>query len=146
MNDTTWYSPRIGFSSNILPLLTQLAPKKDVLWGSGDLGVNEGFGLFLDFDSETRITWFATGLGNWPTDAALVVTVSADSTVKFTPISLTTGLEISGYTLFSWKAQAIKQMLLRVSRLPIFSVVGLTILLILCCIALLIIFLRRSQS
>lgn len=146
MNDTTWHSPGVDFSSNILPLLSRLASKKDVFWGSGDLGVNDEFGLFLDFDPETRITWFAAGLGNWPTDAALVVTVSPESGIEFTPLSLTTGVAIPGHTLFSWKARAIEQSLWRSLRSPIPPVVGLAIFLISCCIVLLIFFMRKSQS
>lgn len=73
---------------SMLPILRALNGRKRIFWGSGDLGLQEGFSTFLDYDRATGITWYAAGLGDHPSDAIAEVVVERGKSPKLYKRSL----------------------------------------------------------
>ena len=74
-----------------------------MFWGSGNFGEPPNISLFFDRRESENLTVFATGIGDTRHDLVLLVEVSADAKVSFTPISLT-GEDLKGVEQFDLAA------------------------------------------
>lgn len=77
---------------SVMPMLRTLMGRKNISWGSGDIGLDEGFGTFLDHDDSSGITWYAVGLGDNISDAIVEVVVERAEPPRFYKRSLVPAL------------------------------------------------------
>lgn len=96
-----------NFYQDVLPLLADLATQKRVFWFAGDVGTEQSYSLFWDRDPESGVVFLATGVGDTPRDALVIVEVSDTGEVVFGTMSL--GQERMGaiheYGVAYWRAR-----------------------------------------
>ena len=64
------------FAHSILPFVKQAASRKNIFWGSGDIGTQAlNSQLFFHHNDNDRVTYFATGLDDRAQDAIVRVNV-----------------------------------------------------------------------
>ena len=78
LNSTEGLEGPNAFTTDVAPLLRAVTRSKPVIWLAGDVGLADGFGLFVDEDPETGAMFVAVGLGDAGHDALLQVDVDRD--------------------------------------------------------------------
>lgn len=80
--------------TEVVPMLAELAQRKNVVWFAGDVGVSWTLSLFYDRHPETGITCVATGLGSTRRDHLLRVAVGPGAEFQIEPVPLVAGAGI----------------------------------------------------
>jgi len=83
VNNGGGYQDQGEFARNVLPLLRELARTKQVVFFSGDIGIDVSFQLFYHREPDRDLTWIATGFGDTADDVLLQVHASAEGRLTF---------------------------------------------------------------
>ena len=86
-NSQDGYKQYENFNNVMIPILADLSKAKNVFWISGDIGSFWSLPLFYDKDSNTGITFIATGLGDTKNDLILKIDIKPDDVTVY-PLSL----------------------------------------------------------